>query len=524
MDTKPIAANISHGGGILQGLATGTSAWYASYVVTAMLLAFFAFSSKDKYPELPWLNQKAPTELTSSKRRAEFIAKPIEHLHKGSTQFKDTPYKLNTENGPVLVLPPKYVNELKSDRNLDFKSIASENTHAYLPGFEPLNSPPTLPQIINKHLTKALLSLTQPISLETTNALKDVFKESKEWTTITPSQIGLVVSRMSSRIFMGKELCNDKEWIETSSDYVFTLFRHQLEIAEWPRRLRPLANWLSPQGAVVRQKLQRCRDVLQPHLEKRQAVIDQALARGEKSPYNDAIEWFADTIGKNYDAASAQIGLSLVAIHTTADLLTQTMYDLAKNPELIPALRQEVIDVLSTNGLTKLSFQKLVLVDGSLKESQRLRPIFTTFFIRKALQDVVLSDGFVVKKGTSLAMNGTNVMMNEEIYPEPHKYNPYRYVKMRQTFGEENKAHLVSTSPEHFGFGHGIRACPGRFFAANELKIAMAHILLKYDWKLADGAEDLKPRAVGINYLHNPAIKLMVRRRKEELDLDSLEF
>lgn len=177
---------------------------------------------------------------------------------------------------------------------------------------------------------------------------------------------------------MGKELCNDKEWIETSSDYVFTLFRHQLEIAEWPRRLRPLANWLSPQGAVVRQKLQRCRDVLQPHLEKRQAVIDQALARGEKSPYNDAIEWFADTIGKNYDAASAQIGLSLVAIHTTADLLTQTMYDLAKNPELIPALRQEVIDVLSTNGLTKLSFQKLVLVDGSLKESQRLRPIFTS--------------------------------------------------------------------------------------------------------------------------------------------------
>ncbi|KXJ90272.1 hypothetical protein Micbo1qcDRAFT_164807 [Microdochium bolleyi] len=31
------------------------------------------------------------------------------------------------------------------------------------------------------------------------------------------------------------------------------------------------------------------------------------------------------------------------------------------------------------------------------------------------------------------------------------------------------------------GFSHGSHACPGRFFAANQLKIALSHIALHYD-------------------------------------------
>lgn len=114
-------------------------------------------------------------------------------------------------------------------------------------------------------------------------------------------------------------------------------------------------------------------------------------------------------------------------------------------------------------------------------------------------------------------------MMDENIYPDPHRYNPYRFTEMRQN-GNENKAHLVSVSPTHFGFGHGIHACPGRFFAANEVKIALAHMLLKYDWKLAEGTAELEGVQNGINYNVNPNIKLLIRRRREELDLESLEF
>lgn len=31
------------------------------------------------------------------------------------------------------------------------------------------------------------------------------------------------------------------------------------------------------------------------------------------------------------------------------------------------------------------------------------------------------------------------------------------------------------------GFGHGRHACPGRFFASQEMKLMLAHIVMTYD-------------------------------------------
>ena len=38
-------------------------------------------------------------------------------------------------------------------------------------------------------------------------------------------------------------------------------------------------------------------------------------------------------------------------------------------------------------------------------------------------------------------------------------------------------------------FGYGKYACPGRFYASNEMKLVLANLLLLYDFKLPDGAE-----------------------------------
>ena len=86
--------------------------------------------------------------------------------------------------------------------------------------------------------------------------------------------------------------------------------------------------------------------------------------------------------------------------------------------------------------------------------------------------------------------------------------------------GDDKKAHLVSTSADHLGFGHGLHECPGRFFAANEIKILLCHLLLKYDWKLS---EDKRPNPlhIGFKLIGDMSINLLVRRRAEELDLDS---
>ncbi|TLS21078.1 uncharacterized protein PpBr36_10642, partial [Pyricularia pennisetigena] len=485
--TIDAVANISQAG-ILQGLGTMTSAWYAPYIVTALVLTIAAYNSRDNYPNVPWLNPKGFIDLMAFKPRYKFFFQPRETLKEGAKRFGDKPYKLNTEHGPVLVLPHKYVAEVRSERNLDFTAAAGD-----------------------------------PLSLEATKALKDVFAESKDWTEITPASVTMIVSRMSSRIFM-EELCKDTDWIKASSEYVVNIFHFGFLLGVCPKFLRRIVNQFHPRALKNRQLLQNCRDILKPYLDQRAAVIKEAEAQGEKNPYNDSIEWYKKEVqSRKVDPAVEQISLSLLAVHTTSDLLGQTIVDIARQPELFDPLRQEVINVLGTDGLNKAAFQKLVLMDGCFKETQRVRPIFNTFFQRKALQNVTLSDGFVIRKGTNVAVDAIR-MEDENIWPEPHRYNPYRFIEMRKTPGEEAKSHLVSVSANHFAFGHGVHACPGRFFAAVELKIALAHILLKYDWKLAPGSENIGPAAHGINFNLNPDIKLLVRRRKEELELDSLAF
>ncbi|KAI6339854.1 hypothetical protein MCOR25_011236 [Pyricularia grisea] len=436
-------ANTSHVG-FAPVVGFDYSSWYSSCVITGVLVALVVYSMRDKYQDLPHANPNKFTELTTSRTRAEFLVNARRVMDRAAP-FKDKPYRVMTDNGPQLVLPPRYVEELKGSMDLSFNKAITEVGHGYLPGLEPIGGPLELPNVVSKHLTKKLSFVTSPISEEASLALQDIFTDSKEWTELTEGKIMPVVARMSSRVFMGQELCNDEKWIKASTHYVRTVFKHRGQISAWPRILRPFAYRFMPASREIQQALQACRDVLQPHVGKRAALNKEAVARGEPKPYHDSLEWFAAEIKHGYDPAIAQITMSLVAIHTTTDLLTQTMADLAGHPELIESLRREVIEVLGAHGLKKAAFQKLVLMDSCFKESQRMRPTFLAFFLRQALVDVKLSDGFVIKKGTKLFMD-SSPMMDEEIYPEPHRYNPYRFVEMRKTPGEEAKSHLISSS------------------------------------------------------------------------------
>jgi cytochrome P450 len=134
---------------------------------------------------------------------------------------------------------------------------------------------------------------------------------------------------------------------------------------------------------------------------------------------------------------------------------------------------------------------------------------------RIALAPVKLSNNTLIPKNTRLLVSNTG-MWDPEIYPEPHTFDPYRFLRPHED--NASTAQLVSLSPLHLGFGLGKHACPGRFFAAAEVKIILCHILLKYDVKLADGCRPSVLR-VGTNLLADPSAKLVIRRRQEEISL-----
>jgi cytochrome P450 len=113
-------------------------------------------------------------------------------------------------------------------------------------------------------------------------------------------------------------------------------------------------------------------------------------------------------------------------------------------------------------------------------------------------------------------------MWSEADYENPSEFDGYRFIKRRKIPGFEHRSHLISTSPEHMAFSHGKHACPGRFFAANEVKIAMVHVLLKYDIRLEDPS-GAAWKEWGTSMFTNPKARMAVRRRKEEINVDGLQ-
>lgn len=139
---------------------------------------------------------------------------------------------------------------------------------------------------------------------------------------------------------------------------------------------------------------------------------------------------------------------------------------------------------------------------------------------RKAMKDIHLSDGLVIPKGQKTVVDGWP-LWSPETHQDPETYDIYRFKRMREQPGSESKAQLVSTHPDHPVFGHGYFACPGRFFASNEIKIALCHLLLKYDWKMTPGHSS-KPLYHGDSMAANPDTRVMYKRRDEGIDLDAL--
>jgi cytochrome P450 len=136
---------------------------------------------------------------------------------------------------------------------------------------------------------------------------------------------------------------------------------------------------------------------------------------------------------------------------------------------------------------------------------------------RIATKCVQLSDGTKLPKGSSMMVLADR-HWDPSVYTNPDQYDGYRFLRMRTEPGKETAASLVGTSPDHLGFGYGLHACPGRFFAAHEVKIAMCHILLKYDWRLPQGQQP-QVRKIGVFLDADPITKVEVRRRQEELVL-----
>jgi len=80
-------------------------------------------------------------------------------------------------------------------------------------------------------------------------------------------------------------------------------------------------------------------------------------------------------------------------------------------------------------------------------------------------------------------VNHLPLSLDNDTYPDAQTFDPWRMYRSRQGEGQANKNQFVMASYENLTWGYGKHACPGRFFAANEIKLLLALIIMRFDFK-----------------------------------------
>ncbi|KAH7029634.1 cytochrome P450, partial [Microdochium trichocladiopsis] len=411
-------------------------------------------------------------------------------IEKGRAQYKDKPFTLKTTMGYYTILSPELGHALRNEPGLNFMHTSSANMHSYLPGFEPFKAgdrnEAILQSVIRKQLTKSLSHIAKPLSAEARLAIDHNFGSSTAWRSVQPYPGFLdIVARLSSLIFLGKELCRNDEWLGITKLYTINSIEAAQELSRYPVWTRRFVNaWLLPKGRLVRQQVANANRLINRVIEERKERQRGGKADAQYVP--NAIDWFEEeSAGMPYEPGRLQLMLSTVATHTTADLLTETMLRLAQEPEFMEELRDEINSVLLVGGAwTKNALSNLKLLDSALKEAQRLRPITSATMSRMVLAPTPIPGTDRILPVGAQTLVSSHLRFDPDVYEQPHKYIGRRFADMRANGETTLPVHLVSTGVTSLSFGHGNHACPGRFFAATELKIALCHLLIKYDWEV----------------------------------------
>ncbi|KAK7212044.1 hypothetical protein V2G26_019222 [Clonostachys chloroleuca] len=456
-------------------------------------------------------------------RRAQrrFVTSSRELLSEARKTFKDRIFRIMTDLGEVMFLPHQLAEEIKNDYRFSFTTAFEKDFHAGIPGFETAElgglENGLLQLIARKQLTRNLGELSTPLSDETANALAINFESSGVWTEVVAKDRVLdIIARVSSRIYLGDEVCRNGRWLAITKLYTTHFFTAATKLRMYPRIVRHLVHWFISECKLLRSQLNDAQKILEPIVHRRRGLHREALATGEPAPkFDDALGWVErEAAAKSVDCNPSifQLLLSTVSINTTSDLLEQCMLCLAQDPRIIGPLREEIQNVLRYRGWSKSSLSEMKLLDSVIKESQRLKPTSIAAMRRRVEEDVTLSNGVTLKRGMRVYVDASR-MWDPNLHHHPEQWDGYRFLKLRSFPGRERMAQLASTSPDHLAFGHGEHACPGRFLAISVIKIVLCHLLLKYDWMLSPGT-DVKPVTNGILVVSSPTARLLIRRRR----------
>ncbi|GES74477.1 cytochrome P450 [Rhizophagus clarus] len=184
--------------------------------------------------------------------------------------------------------------------------------------------------------------------------------------------------------------------------------------------------------------------------------------------------------------------LLFASIHTTASGCANVFMDLASRPQYMQELYEEQLEVhkeADENGVLPFeALNNMKKLDSFVRESFRLSGHIVSLE-HVVLKDYTFSNGLQVPKDRIVNIYAEDVYQDESLQgPNPKSFEPFRHVDVNASAAKIGKNYL--------SFGGGKHACPGRYFAINEIKFFMHNMILNYNFRTASGKIE-KRRMIG---------------------------
>ncbi|KGO43415.1 Cytochrome P450 [Penicillium expansum] len=490
--------------------------------------------------------------------RLIYYPKAASMISEGYEKYKDSPFRLLTGDGEVIILPVKYQEELRhlppsklSSLHAQYENALGQYTNIIIdtlfPHFRPHKRPEKLIYIYQ--IGRVVPGIIDELRAAFDTALPgcEGVLNTDTWIRINPCEMFTrLIALSTSRMMAGDVLRENQEWLNVASNYAVNVGITILLLRPVPKYLRPIVAPFLPSVRMMKKQLRFAKDLFIPMIHERR-LAEQAKDPNYTKP-DDFLQWMMDLGGERDEDLEPEtlahhmlLLVTLAVTHTSTMALCHCLFDLVTKPEYIEPLREEMSRTLPDGwyNATQAALKEQSRLDSFLRESQRFAPPGELNFHRIVKEPITLHDGLVLPVETHICFAAGPISKDSAYIKDPKTFDGFRWChnprdrfvltpklakpnSMPNGADEEmqaekhaSSAYFVSITNTNMHFGFGIQACPGRFFAANTLKAILSRIILDYEFKFVKDLKGKRPSnlVVGEHILPNMSTEMLFRKR-----------
>ncbi|MBV6621388.1 MAG: cytochrome P450 [Rivularia sp. (in: Bacteria)] len=252
-------------------------------------------------------------------------------------------------------------------------------------------------------------------------------------------------------------------------------------------------NW-TPWGKMKRRQ-QQVRNLLQAEIEEKRSKTKTVDKGNDVLSLMMAVRYEDGQVMSDEELTDELLTILFAGHETTATTLAWAFYEIYQNPDVLEKLQIELASLKENPN--PLEIAKLPYLSAVCQETLRMYPVLPVLFPRIAKSPINIG-GYQYDAQTTFMPSIYLVHYQEDLYPNPQKFDPKRFLERQYS------------PSEYLPFGGGSRRCLGYALALLEMKLVLATIISKYQLASSDD-KPVKIQRRGFTLAPTGGVKMVVK-------------